>query len=154
MVPLIGLGMPDFDQILFKVQVVPKNPQPPANAKRAGNNTKLKGPFVRYDVNFAVALPDISVTSDANGTRSGRIEIMLVAFSPNGEVLNFVRKHSDLTMDSKVYEATQQVGMQVHEEIDVPADETYLRVGIYDLNSGKCGTVGAALGRSSAPRKR
>jgi hypothetical protein len=60
LVPLIGLGMPDFDQILFKVQLVPKNPQPPASARRAGNNTKLKAPFTRYDVNFAVALPDTS----------------------------------------------------------------------------------------------
>jgi VWFA-related protein len=154
LVPLIGLGMPDFDQILFKVQVVPKNPQPSANAKRAGNNTKLKAPFIRYDVNFAVALTDIAVNSDADGTRSGRIEIMLVAFSPSGDVLNFVKKHSDLKMDASVYEATRQVGMQVHEEIDIPAGETNLRVGIYDVNSGKCGTVGAALGRSTAPRKK
>jgi hypothetical protein len=36
----------------------------------------------------------------------------------------------------------------------VPAGETNLRVGIYDLNSGKCGTVGATLGRSSAPREK
>jgi VWFA-related protein len=150
LVPFIGLGMPDFDQILFKVQLVPKNPQPPANARRAGNNTKLKAPFTRYDVNFAVALPDIAMGSDANGTRSGNIEIMLVAFSPNGDILNFVKKRSNLTMDPKVYEATQQVGMQVHEEIDVPTGEIYLRVGIYDLNSGKCGTVSAALNGSSA----
>jgi VWFA-related protein len=149
LVPFIGLGMPDFDQILFKVQLVPKNPQPPANARRAGNNTKLKAPFTRYDVNFAVALPDIAMGSDANGTRSGNIEIMLVAFSPNGDILNFVKKRSNLTMDPKVYEATQQVGMQVHEEIDVPTGEIYLRVGIYDLNSGKCGTVSAALNGSS-----
>ena len=74
-VPLIGLGMPDFDQILFKVQVLPKSPQPPANAPRAGNNTKLKAPFTRYDVNFAVALPDIAMGVDANGTRRGRIEL-------------------------------------------------------------------------------
>jgi VWFA-related protein len=149
-VPLIGLGMPDFDQILFKVQLVPKNPQPAANARRAGNNTKLKAPFARYDVNFAVALPDIAMGSGANGTRSGNIEIMLVAFGPNGDILNFVKKRSTLTMDPKVYEATQQVGMQVHEEIDLPAGEIYLRVGIYDLNSGKCGTVGAALTSSAA----
>ena len=149
-VPLIGLGMPDFDQILFKVQHVPKNPQPPANARRAGNNTKLKAPFTRYDVNFAVALPDIAMVSDANGTRSGNIEIMLVAFGPSGDILNFVKKRSALTMDPKVYEATQQVGMQVHEEIDLPAGDIYLRVGIYDLNSGKCGTVGAALTSSAA----
>jgi VWFA-related protein len=149
-VPLIGLGMPDFDQILFKVQLAPKNPQPPANAKRAGNNTKLKAPFTRYDVNFAVALPDIAMGADANGMRSGNIEIMLVAFGANGDILNFVKKRSNLKMEPNMYEATQQVGMQVHEEIDVPAGESYLRVGIYDLNSGKCGTVGAALNGSSA----
>jgi hypothetical protein len=150
-VPLIGLGMPDFDQILFKVQLEPKNPQPPANAKRAGNNTKLKAPFTRYDVNFAVALPDITMGSDSTGRRSGNIEIMLVAFGPSGDILNFVKKRSNPTMDPKMYEATQQVGMQIHEEIDVPSGENYLRVGIYDLNSGKCGTVGASLKSSSAP---
>ncbi|MGC1903511.1 MAG: VWA domain-containing protein [Candidatus Acidiferrum sp.] len=149
-VPLIGLGMPDFDQILFKVQLMPKNPQPPANARRAGNNTKLKAPFTRYDVNFAVALPDIAMGSDTNGTRSGDIEIMLVAFGPSGDILNVVKKRSNLKMNSEVYIATQQVGMQVHEEIDVPTGEIYLRVGIYDLNSGKCGTVGAALTSSAA----
>jgi hypothetical protein len=155
LVPLVGLGMPDFDQILFKIQVVPKNPQPPANARRAGNNTKLKAPFTRYDVNFAVALPDIAMGSDANGTRSGRVEIMLVAFSPDGNILNIVKKRSNLTMDPKVYEATQQVGMQIHEEIDAPPGEIYLRTGIYDMNSGNCGTVGAALNRPSAkqPKK-
>jgi VWFA-related protein len=154
-VPLIGLGMPDFDQILFKVQVVPKNPQPPANAPRAGNNTKLKAPFTRYDVNFAVALPDIAMGLDADGTRRGRIEIMIIAFGPGGNILNMVRKRSNLTMDPKVYEATQQVGMQVHEEIDAPLGEIYLRAGIYDVNSGNCGTVGAALNGSSAkqPKK-
>jgi hypothetical protein len=53
-----------------------------------------------------------------------------------------------------MYEATQQVGMQIHEEIDVPAGETNLRVGIYDLNSGKCGTISAALSSSAAQLSR
>jgi len=53
-------------------------------------------------------------------------------------------------MDSKVYEAPQQVGMQIHEEIDAPPGEIYLRAGIYDMNSGNCGTVGATLNGSSA----
>lgn len=102
------------------------------------------------DVNFAVALPDIAMGMDADGTRRGRIEIMFVAFSPDGNILNIVRKRSNVTMEPKVYEATQQVGMQIHEEIDVPPAEIYLRAGIYDLNSGNCGTVGAALNGSSA----
>ncbi len=154
LVSLIGLDMPDFDQILFKLQVVPKNPQPPANAPRAGNNTKLKAPFIRYDINFAVALPDIAMGLDANGTRHGRIEIIIIAFGPGSNILNIVRKRSNLTMDSKVYEATQQMGMQIHEEIDAPPGEIYLRAGIYDMNSGNCGTVGAALNGSSAKQSK
>ena len=114
----------------------------------------MKAPFTRYDVNFAVALPDIAMGLDADGTRRGRIEIMLIAFSPDGNILNIVRKRSNLTMDPKVYEATQQVGMQIHEEIDVPPAEIYLRAGIYDLNSGNCGTVGAALSGSSAKQSK
>jgi hypothetical protein len=88
---------------------------------------------------------------DHNGTRHGRIEIMIIAFEPSGNIPNMV---SNLTMDSKVYEATQQVGMQIHEEIDVPPGEIYLRAGIYDMNSGNCGTVGAALNGSSAKQSK
>jgi hypothetical protein len=154
MVALIGLDLPDFDQILFKLQVVPKSPQPPANATRAGNNTKLKAPFTRYDVNFAVALRDIAMALDASGAPHGRIEVMIIAFGPGANILNIVRKRSNLVMDSKVYEATEQVGMQIHEEIDAPPGEIYLRAGIYDMNSGNCGTVGAALNGSSAKQSK
>ena len=66
----------------------------------------MKAPFTRYDVNFAVVLPDIAMGLDAKGTRHGRIEIMIIAFGPGGNILNIIRKRSNLTMDSKVYEAT------------------------------------------------
>jgi hypothetical protein len=88
-----------------------------------------------------VALPDIAMGLDADGTRRGRTEIMLIAFSPDGNILNIVKKRSNLTTDAKVYEATRQVGMQIHEEIDVPLGEIYLRTGIYDLKSGNCRKV-------------
>ena len=145
LMPLIGLGMPNFNQILYKVQVAPKNPQPSPNAPRAGSNTKLKAPFTRYDVNFAAALPDISMGVDSSGVRHGHIEVMLIAFDHDGNILNIVKKRSKLALEPKVYMATQAVGMQIHEEIDVPAGEVYLRTGIRDLNSGNCGTLGAPL---------
>lgn len=152
LMPLMGLGMPNFNQILYKVQVAPRNPQPSPNAPRAGSNTKLKAPFTRYDVNFAAALPDIAMSVDSGGTRHGYIEVMLIAFDHDGNILNIVRKRSKLAMEPKVYMATQTVGMQIHEEIDVPAGEAYLRTGIYDLNSGKCGTLGAPLDVGGAAR--
>jgi len=155
LIPLIGWGMPNFDQILYKVQAEPKNPQPPPNAPRAGSNTELHPPLTRYDVLFAVALPDIALATDGKSLRHGHIEVMLMAFDSEGRILNIVKKRSQIKMDPQVYEATKKFGMQIHEEIDVPEGEVYLRTGIYDLNSGNCGTVGFPLNPATtiAPAK-
>lgn len=53
--------------------------------------------------------------------RRGQVEVMLIAFDHDGNILNMVNKRSKLALDPKVYMATQAVGMQIHEEIDVPA---------------------------------
>jgi VWFA-related protein len=145
LIPLIGLGMPNFDQILYKVQVSPKNPQPPPNAPRAGANVDLKTPVTRYDAEFAVSMQDLGMGVTSDGVRHGHIEIMLIAFDHDGTILNIVKKRSKLTLDPKVYATTQGVGLQIHEDIDVPPGNIYLRTGIYDLNSGNCGTIGIPL---------
>jgi len=150
LIPLIGLGMPNFDQILYKVRVTPKDPQPAPNAPRAGSNTELKPPFTRYDVEFAVSLKDIAMGLPSEAVRRGHIEVMLIAFDHDGEILNILKRRSKLSMDPKVYSATQAVGLQIHEEIDLPPGDVYLRTGIYDLNSGSCGTIGVPLGTLTA----
>ena len=145
LIPLIGLGMPNFDQILYKVMVSPKNPQPAPNAPRAGSNTGLKPPFARYDVEFAVSLKDIAMGAPSEAVHRGHIEVMLIAFDHDGKILNILKRSSKLVMDTKVYAATQAVGLQIHEEMDIPPGDVYLRTGIYDLNSGSCGTIGIPL---------
>jgi hypothetical protein len=145
LMPLIGLGMPNFDQVLYKVQLAPKNPQPGPDAPRAGTNADLKPPFTRYDAEFAVSLQDLGMGLTSDGVRHGNIEVMLIAFDHDGTILNIVKKRSKLALDPKVYAATQAVGLQIHEDIDVPPSDVYLRTGIYDLNSGNCGTIGIPL---------
>ncbi|MGB7233774.1 MAG: VWA domain-containing protein [Candidatus Acidiferrum sp.] len=146
LMPLIGLGMPNFDQILYKVRVSPKNPQPSPKAPRAGSNTDLKPPFTRYEAEFAVSLPDIAMNTTPDGVRHGFIEVMLIAFDQDGKILNILKKKGKLAMDPQVYASTKMVGLQIREEIDVPPGDVYLRAGIFDLNSGSCGTVGIPLG--------
>jgi VWFA-related protein len=150
LIPLIGLGMPNFDQILYKVRLSPKSPQPAPNAPRAGSNTELKPPFTRYDVEFAVSLKDIAMGLPSEAVRRGHIEVMLIAFDHDGKIVNLLKRSSKLAMAPKVYAATQTVGLQVHEEIDLPPGDIYLRTGIYDLNSGSCGTIGVPLGTLTA----
>ena len=53
LLPLLGLGMPDFSEILYKTRVLALDPQP-ANGAHAGSNNELKGPVQRYEVDFAI----------------------------------------------------------------------------------------------------
>jgi VWFA-related protein len=147
---LMNFGMPDFSEILYKVQVVPAKAQPAANAARAGTNVELKGPVVRYGLDFAIAVQDLKLETGADGTRRGNIEVQIIAYDRDGKPLNLVRKKSEIVLPAKVYADLEEFGLQVHKEIDVPPGEAYLRTGVYDLNSSKAGTLGIALNNVDA----
>jgi hypothetical protein len=142
---LMAFGMPDFSEVLYKVQALPVKPQPGPDAQRVSSNTELKGPVVRYGLDFAIAVQDLKLETAADGKRRGNVEVRLIAYDRDGKPLNMVSKKSGIVVIQQVYEELRRVGLQVHQEIDVPAGEVYLRTGVYDLNSGKAGTLGIAL---------
>jgi hypothetical protein len=120
--------------------------KPGNDGSRAGSNTELKGPLVRYSLDFAISAEDLRLENSADGVRHGNIEVMLAAYDPDGALLNSFRKKSEIVLDPKAYMEVMRVGLQMHREIDVPVGAVLLRTGIYDLNSGKAGTLGAWVG--------
>ena len=142
---LMGRNLPDYSQILYEIKVLPSDPQPAPDAPRIGSNTDLKGPFTRYVVDFAVSPRDLKLDPTPDGGRHGNIEIVLLAYDREGKPLNFVVTKGDVNLDAKLYANTQQVGLQIHKEIDVPKEYVYLRTGIYDLKSNTAGTLGVPL---------
>jgi VWFA-related protein len=148
---LMGRNLPDYTQILYKIRVLPSDPQPPPDAARIGSNTDLKGPFTRYGVDFAISPQDLKLEPTPDGARHGNIEIVLLAYDREGKPLNFVVTHGDVNLDPKLYANVQQVGLQIHKEIDVPKEYVYLRTGIYDLKSSTAGTLGIPLTDVTAP---
>jgi hypothetical protein len=88
---------------------------------------------------------DLRLEMAADGKRRGNVEVRLIAYDRDGKPLNMVSKKNGIVVAQQVYEELQRVGLQVHQEIDVPAGEVYLRTGVFDLNSGKAGTLGIAL---------
>jgi len=144
LVPLMAFGMPDFEQILFKVQLA--KVKPVSDGSRAGSNTELRGPLVRYSLDFAISVQDLRLENSVDGVRHGNIEVMVVAYDRDGTLLNAFRKTSEIVLDPKAYLEVMQVGLQTHREIDAPEGEALLRTGIYDLSSGKAGTLGTWVG--------
>ncbi|MGA9980104.1 MAG: VWA domain-containing protein [Candidatus Sulfotelmatobacter sp.] len=148
---LMGRNLPDYSQILYKIKVLPADPQPAPDAARIGSNTEMKGPFTRYGVDFAIAPQDLKLDPTTDGGRHGGIEIVLLAYDREGKPLNFVVTRGDVNLDPKLWASVQQVGLQIHKEIDVPKEYVYLRTGIYDLHSNTAGTLGIPLTDASAP---
>ena len=142
---LMRFGMPDFDQIAYNVRVAPVEPQPPPGGARAGVNSDLKGPFTRYSVDFSIPLAALKLKSDAGGMKRGTIQLMLVAYEKNGNPLNLVESKNEITLKPEVYESGRNVNIHARQELDVPAGNVYLRVGIYERASGNVGTLGVSL---------
>lgn len=142
---LMGRNLPDYTQILYKILVKPSDPQPPPDAARIGSNPDLKGPFTRYDVDFAISAKDLKLEPTPDGARHGNIEVVLLAYDREGKPLNFVVTKGDVLLQPKVYESVQKLGLQIHKEIDVPKEYVYLRTGVYDLRSSTAGTLGVPL---------
>lgn len=144
LMPLMGRNLPDYTQILYKILAEPAKPQPPSDAPRIGTG-ELKGPFVRYSVDFAISVEDLKLDSAPDGARHGNVEVCLVAYDREGKPLNLVVTPGDIVLTPQEYVAVQRGGLQIHKEIDVPTDYVYLRTGIYDLRSSTAGTLGFPL---------
>ena len=100
LLPLLGFGLPDFSEILYKTRVLALDPQP-ANGARAGSNTELKGQVHRYGVDFAISLDDLTIEKTPNGPGNARVEIMLVAYDRDGRPLNLKAEKADIHLTPK-----------------------------------------------------
>jgi VWFA-related protein len=150
LIPLVGFGMPNFDQITYEIQASPLQPQPAPDARRAGLNTDWKGPFTRFGVDLNVSLQNFALDSAPDGAKHGRLEVILVAYDREGKIINISKRTSRFALPPKDLPELQTKGLPVHLEIDVPPGDIYLRTGIYDLNSGNAGTLGIPLGTVTA----
>jgi len=150
LIPLVGFGMPNFDQITYEIQASPLQPQPAPDARRAGLNAEWKGPFKPFGVDLDVSLQNFALDSTPDGVKHGRLEVLLVAYDRSGKIVNISKRTSRLALPPKDLPTLQAKGLPLHLEIDVPFGDIYLRTGIYDLNSGNAGTLGFPLGTVTA----
>lgn len=77
----------------------------------------------------------------------------LVAYDHEGKILNWLVKSMDMSLEPQLYAAFEQDGVQLHQEIDVPKEDVFLRTGIYDLGTGKAGTLEIPLGEATVKNR-
>ena len=153
LMPLMVRGLPDFTEILYKTHVAALNPQPKSDAPIAGGNASLKHPFTRYEVDFGISPQDLKLDPAADGSRHGILEVALVAYDPEGLPVNWVVRRFPLSIKPDAYAQMLKFGMQVHQQIDIPEGDFFLRTGIHDSESGKVGTLGIPMTQVNAAIK-
>jgi len=136
LLPLMGFGMPDFAQVLYKVRVAS------VTVDAAGGVKELKTPTTRrYGLDFAITPADLHLELGPDGIRRGNIELMLVAYDADGAIVNVFRKKSEIVLNPQMYAEVMRIGLQMHREMDVPENAAYLRTGLMDLDTGKLGSL-------------
>jgi VWFA-related protein len=137
----MDLGMPQCEQILYKVKI-----QPDVNLDAGGAQSNgKKGDGAGYTLDFALDLKDLDLKLDSDGLRKGGVNVSLIAYDRYGNIGTRKDFLVPFSFKPAVYTLSQQTGVQLRAEITVPKGQYWLRTGVYDQGSGKVGTMEVAL---------
>jgi VWFA-related protein len=139
--PFMDFGLPEAEQILYKVLIQPAPGDQAASAPAPTADEKIKGPFTRYTVDFAVDLKDVHLELAPDGTYNGSLYISLFVYDAYGKAASRQIKLANLKIKPDVYAVFQQTGLQMRSFVDVPKGQFWLRTGLYDPTSHKVGTL-------------
>jgi VWFA-related protein len=140
-------GAPDATGILFKLKVeavgtVDQTGKEPL----AGDDTgRLKGPLVRYRLDWALDLHSILTTVGDDGDRSATLRVAAAAFDADGNPINSQTRQLDLNFTPAQFAEERSHGLQFSQMIDLPKGEAFLRAGVYDPNGNKVGATEVPL---------
>jgi VWFA-related protein len=150
LLPFMDLGMPQSQQVLYKLRVYPVPAvAPPSAASPAPNQTPNPSPDkapardkTTYKIDFAIDATDLRLAPDADGNRKDKINVTLIVYDRYGSIISHEEHLVDLSFKPDAYAAIKNAGVQLHAQLAVPAKGNYwLRTGIFDRGSRKVGTM-------------
>jgi VWFA-related protein len=140
LLPFMDLGMPQSQQVLYKLRIYPAPPD--ANAPPAKPQDKDK---TSYKIDFAVDASDLHLAPEPDGTRKDQLNISLIVYDRYGNIVSREDHLIPLSFAAQAWDAVQSSGVQLHAKVAVPKGEYWLRTGIFDRGSRKVGTMEVPL---------
>ena len=137
LLPFMDLAMPQSQQILYKVRIVP--------AAAGENEPAERKDETHYKLDFAVDLKDLDLRLDSDQLHKGVLNVSLIAYDRYGKIASRKDNVVELNIKPDVYAIFQQTGVEVNLEIGVPKGQYWLRTGVYDQGSHKVGPMEVAL---------
>jgi VWFA-related protein len=158
LIPFMDLGMPQAEQILFKVLVKPlpdhletgagqatqlqtAGPTPPTDRTANSNASSAKGPQTHYKVDFSIDISDLSLKLDTDGQHKGELSLSILAYDRYGNIASRKETQALLSIKPEIWDIYKKTGLLFSTEIPVPKGQYWLRIGLFDQGSGKVGTL-------------
>jgi len=133
-------GVPASSQIVFDVRAAAPDQAPPSGTV-AGAISAMKNRAARYVIDYAANLATINLTENPNGVRQGHVDALAIAYDRDGKLLNWAGNKVPIALDQAAWDQSSRSGLQIHQVLDLPAGDVFLRVGLYDPNSGRFGSM-------------
>ncbi|HEY6444951.1 MAG TPA: VWA domain-containing protein [Acidobacteriaceae bacterium] len=138
-------GTPPLSQVIFNVRVLPAGDAAVSNDKVTAGGagvlaTTLKKPR-RYMVDYWIDPRGLDHQTLPDGSVETKVELTEVAYDDEGIRVNYTDQGLDLSQSAQQAALALKGGLPLHQQIDLPAGNVYLRVGVHDLVSGNIGTL-------------
>jgi len=137
LLPFMDLGMPQSEQILYKVRIVSVAARQTEPAGKKDKN--------RYTVDFAIDLKDLKFALGAYGRHRGKLSFALIVYDRYENVICREDRVAELDIKPDAFAVFQSTGVQLHAELALPKGNYWLRTGVFDQGSRKVGTMEVSL---------
>ncbi|HUD23538.1 MAG TPA: VWA domain-containing protein [Acidobacteriaceae bacterium] len=146
----MGRAMPALQQILFDVGVessteVVKTTDPQGTILGTLDpvvKVKLKDtPLTRYDFNYAIPARQIAFTNGPDGTHNGSLELDIAVYDADAKLVTGLSQTVKMPLSDDKYRQFIQGPFRISQQIDLPAGQLFVRIGILDRTTNKVGTL-------------
>jgi VWFA-related protein len=137
---------PNSARLFFQAKVLPASGGPVQNQQSdpdsAGTLThKLQGPLQRYSIDFLADMHRVNADFGDDGRRYSTLEFIAIAYDAQGKILNYSDRTFKRVIPPAKYGEVLQGGWPMHQELNVPAGDIYLRLGVRDTTTGWLGSL-------------
>lgn len=138
-------GSPALSQVVFNVRVLPANDPVLKNVTVAAGPAgslagQLKNPR-RFVVDYWIDPRGLDHKTQPDGGQQSQIEVTEVAYDVDGLRVNYADQALGITQTQEQAAKALQGGLPLRQQIDLPAENVYLRIGVHDMLSGRIGTL-------------
>jgi VWFA-related protein len=139
-------GAPESREIPFETRIVPIGEPKTVNTqdagiRREGKNAPTTIRLQHYRVDYAIPAASLRFDPRPEGGVHASFRLLANSYSADGQ--GMVQAASTAVADLKPenYRAVLAEGLRLRQEFDMPADASFLRLGVADLSSSYIGTL-------------